>query len=83
MISYIPCREAWPRKTCDRASRDMEHTERKDIFMNKLTPEQLVLLNQKIIGGDEQPALGKDFNYDSFLILAELPYEKNKELFYA
>ena len=48
--------------------------------MNKLTPEQLVLLNRKIIGDEESRDL--QVNFDELNELTEIPYKKDKELFY-
>ena len=48
--------------------------------MNKLTPEQLVLLNRKIIADDETSV--PQVNFDDLKEIAEIPYQKNKELFY-
>ena len=48
-------------------------------FMNKLTPEQLVLLNQKIIAEDE---VIPQVNFDDLREITEIPYQKNEELFY-
>lgn len=48
--------------------------------MNKLTPEQLVLLNRKIIADDE--ASIPQVNFDDLKEIAEIPYQKDKELFY-
>lgn len=48
--------------------------------MNKLTPEQLVLLNRKIIADDETSI--PQVNFDDLKEIAEIPYQKNKELLY-
>jgi len=48
--------------------------------MNKLTPEQLVLLNRKIIADDETSILQE--NFDDLKEIAEIPYQKSKELLY-
>lgn len=48
--------------------------------MNKLTPEQLVLLNRKIIADDE--ASIPQVNFDDLKEITEIPYQKNEELFY-
>ena len=48
--------------------------------MNKLTPEQLVLLNRKIIADDE--ASIPQLNFDDLKEITEIPYKKNEELFY-
>ena len=48
--------------------------------MNKLTPEQLVLLNRKIIADDE--ASIPQVNFDDLKEITEIPYKKNEELFY-
>ena len=48
--------------------------------MNKLTPEQLVLLNRKIIADDETSI--PQLNFDDLKEIAEIPYQKNKELLY-
>jgi prophage maintenance system killer protein len=49
-------------------------------FMNKLTPEQLVLLNRKIIADDE--ASIPQVNFVDLKEITEIPYMKNEELFY-
>ena len=48
--------------------------------MNKLTPEQLVLLNRKIIA--EEDASVSQVKFDELKEIAEIPYQKNDELFY-
>ena len=48
--------------------------------MNKLTPEQLVILNQKVSGNNMDAALRVKF--DELVNLSDIPYRKNKELFY-
>ena len=48
--------------------------------MNKLTPEQLVLLNRKIIADDE--ASVPQVKFDDLKEITEIPYQKNEELFY-
>ena len=48
--------------------------------MNKLTPEQLVLLNRKIMADDE--ASIPQVNFDDLREITEIPYQKNEELFY-
>ena len=48
--------------------------------MNKLTPEQLVLLNRKIIADDE--ASIPQVKIDDLKEITEIPYQKNEELFY-
>lgn len=48
--------------------------------MNKLTPEQLVLLNRKIIADDETNVT--QVKFDDLKEIAEIPYQKNKELLY-
>ena len=48
--------------------------------MNKLTPEQLVLLNRKIIADDE--ANIPQVKFDDLKEITEIPYQKNEELFY-
>ena len=48
--------------------------------MNKLTPEQLVLLNRKIIAVDEVSI--PQVKFDDLKEITEIPYQKNEELFY-
>lgn len=48
--------------------------------MNKLTPEQLVLLNRKIIADDETNVT--QVKFDDLKEIAEIPYQKSKELLY-
>lgn len=48
--------------------------------MNKLTPEQLVLLNRKIIAVDEVSIT--QVKFDDLKGITEIPYQKNEELFY-
>ena len=47
--------------------------------MNKLTPEQLVLLNRKIIADE---ANVPQVNFDELKEITDIPYQKNEELFY-
>ena len=49
-------------------------------FMNKLTPEQMLMLNLKILADDG--ASISPANLDDLKEIAEIPYIKNKELFY-
>ena len=44
--------------------------------MNKLTPEQLVLLNRKIIADDETSI--PQLNFDDLKEIAEIPYQKKQ-----
>ena len=48
--------------------------------MNKLTPEQLVLLNRKLVA--EEEFADSKINFNLLKEITEIPYEKNKELFY-
>ena len=48
--------------------------------MNKLTPKQLILLNQKIV--EDDAAVVTDEGMAMLEEIAEIPYEKNEELFY-
>lgn len=48
--------------------------------MNKLTPEQLVLLNRKIIADDDTAI--PQVNFDELKEITDIPYQKNEELFY-
>lgn len=50
------------------------------LFMNKLTPDHLLLLNQKITGGEKESALC--VSYQELEKLSDIPYEKDREVFY-
>lgn len=47
--------------------------------MNKLTPEQLVLLNRKIIADD---AAELQVSFDELKEITDIPYQKDEEFFY-
>lgn len=47
--------------------------------MNKLTPEQLMLLNRKVTG-EKDVVLQENFN--ELKRITNIPYQKNEELFY-
>ena len=47
--------------------------------MNKLTAEQLLLLNQKITAED---AGDRQVNFDELKEISDIPYQKDEELFY-
>ena len=48
--------------------------------MNILTPEQLVLLNQKVIA--ENGAATSQMNFDELKVITDITFRKNRELFY-
>lgn len=48
--------------------------------MNKLTPEQLVLLNRKIVSSDD--AANSQVNLNELQEITDIPYQKDDELFY-
>ena len=48
--------------------------------MNKLTPEHLIIFNQKIVGENSSDVLR--IQYDMLVEITEIPYKKNEELFY-
>lgn len=50
--------------------------------MNKLTPEHLMLLNRKIIADFDESVNILQVNFDELREISNIPYQKDKELFY-